>query len=521
LEDHAASESRYRRVTVIVVSLAIGLYLLLALGSAFTQRPWCDEAWNASPAFNLITKGYMGTSFLETAGTTLQRLDRYTYWILPLHPLALAGWYEIFGFGILQTRSLSMAWGLVALWSLYLFMKSLSGDRRVALLTVFLLALDFVFVQRSSEGRMDMMSAALGFAGLALYLSLRTRTLNAAILAGNAFVACSALTHPNGVMAFVALIFLALYFDRQRLRWRHVAIAAAPYLVGVISYGFYIAKDPSSFLGQIGWNAAGRFKGVWTPWSALRTELVGRYLRYLGGVAPDLSTAHRLKLVVLAAYASGVFGSLFTAAIRRHNGYRALLIITGIYVVFLTFFEARKSPLYLIHIVPLFAGLLSAWLWWCWHNIPRRRWLIVSGAGVFLMVQIGGAGYVIVRNTYGKNYMPVVNFLKHNASPDGLVMGSAELAFALGFDSNIVDDPELGYSSGRCPQFIVLEARYEVFRRYYRENAPGTYRHVEKVLNRRYKPVFRKADYTVYIQREGKPNPASASSSAIIPPVRR
>ncbi len=34
---------------------------------------------------------------------------------MPLHPIGQAGWYEIFGFGVLPMRIYSMFWGVVAL----------------------------------------------------------------------------------------------------------------------------------------------------------------------------------------------------------------------------------------------------------------------------------------------------------------------------------------------------------------------------------------------------------------------
>ncbi len=80
-------------------------------------------------------------------------------------------------------RALSLFWGLVALASWYLILKALSGQTSVALLGAGLLASDFYFTASSATARMDMMSASLGFAGLAAYLSLRRRSTGLAATA--------------------------------------------------------------------------------------------------------------------------------------------------------------------------------------------------------------------------------------------------------------------------------------------------------------------------------------------------
>src|SRR5438132_145318 len=90
----------------------IVVYLLLATGSLLTLRPWCDEGWFSSPALNLITKGYMGTSVLDPTASwrsvQLGGIHDYTYWIMPLYPLAQAAWYKLTGFGLYSMRALSV-----------------------------------------------------------------------------------------------------------------------------------------------------------------------------------------------------------------------------------------------------------------------------------------------------------------------------------------------------------------------------------------------------------------------------
>src|SRR5436309_2288758 len=83
-------------------------------------------------------------------------------------------------------------------------------------LTAALLAVDYSFVMGASFGCMDLMCAALGFAGLAAYLSLREKHFAWAVLVSHTLVAASGLTHFMGILHFAGLVFLTLYFDRRR-----------------------------------------------------------------------------------------------------------------------------------------------------------------------------------------------------------------------------------------------------------------------------------------------------------------
>jgi 4-amino-4-deoxy-L-arabinose transferase-like glycosyltransferase len=457
----------------LVIILMLAAYLAAGIASALTQRPWCDEAWNSSPALSLITRGFMGTPAIETAGAAWKGIDRYTYWIMPLHPLSQIPFYEVFGFGVLTLRASSVFWGLVALFSWIVIVRRLAGDSLAAVISFGLMATDFIFVQRSSEGRMDIMSAALGFAAFAVYVMLRERHLASAILASHALVCASCLTHPNGIMAVAALVFLTLYFDGRRLRFIHLAAAAVPYVAGLAGWGWYVSQAPELARIQLGGNASGRFRGFQAPLSALVAELKIRYLRSIAGWSSDLSLAHHAKIVVLLSYITGLAGVIATRELRSKPGIRALLGMTAIYFAFLTWYEGMKQPLYLIHIVPFFLALLGIWAANLWLKGQYRAGLALAGL-VLLAVQLGGVAYVVRRNTWRNAYRPVIAYLKQHAA-HARVMGSAELGFELGFFENLTDDTRLGYDSGRHPDFIVVETRYAEWFQGYKQKDPQVY----------------------------------------------
>ena len=493
----------YRLIAIGV----LGLYLVLAAGTALSKRPWSDEGWFASPALNLITKGYMGTSVLETVEPRGQQkgLDKYTYWIMPLDILAQAAWYKITGFGLFQMRMLSTVWGLVAILSWWAIMYRLSGSRYLALLAASLIALDYTFVTGASFGRMDMMCAALAFAAYAAYLTLRERNLTLAILASQSLVVASGLTHPYGILGLAGLIFLTLYFDRKLIQPRHFLVAVIPYVIGSIGWGLYILQSPSLFLSQFGGNATagynnvGRLDGLFAPWSALQREITMRYLVAfgMGPHSAGSSSLAPLKIFILITYLAGIAGAVVMRPIRTHRGYKALLILLGIYFVILTLVDGQKLSWYLVHMIPLFAALLAVFLSWLWTSTRVPRFVIVAPMLFFLALQVGGMFLRIRQNDYRRSYLPAVQFLEANAG-SALIMGSTDLAFHLGFDANLVDDIRLGYYSGKRPDFIVVDEIYEdAFKGIWTQDLT-VYQYMMDLVTTQYHPVYDQGHYKIY-----------------------
>lgn len=496
-----------KTVYYLIAVGVLALYLLLAAGTARSKRPWSDEGWFASPALNLITRGYMGTSVLETVEPRGQQkgIDKYTYWIMPLDILAQAAWYKLTGFGLFQMRMLSTMWGLLAILSWWIIIYQLSGNRTTALVVASIIALDYTFVTGASFGRMDMMCAALSFAAYAAYLTLRERNLTLAVFASQSLVVASGMTHPYGILGLAGLVFLTLYFDRRRIQLRHFLIALIPYVIGSIGWGLYILKSPSLFVSQFAGNATagnnnvGRLDGLFAPWSALQREITLRYLVAfgMGPHSAGSSSLAPLKIFLLITYCAGIAGAIIVRPIRTHRGYKALLLLLGIYFLILTIVDGQKLSWYLIHIIPLFAASLGVFLSWLWTNKPVLRLAIVAPMLLFLALQVGGMLLRIRQNDYHRSYLPAVQFLKANAG-SALIMGSTDLAFQLGYDANLVDDIRLGYYSGKRADFIVVDEIYEdAFKGIWTQDLT-VYQYMIDLVAREYHPVYDYGHYKIY-----------------------
>ena len=96
--------------------------------------------------------------------------------------------------------------------------------------------------------------------------------------------------------------------------------------------------------------------------------------------------------------------------------------------------DGQKLAWYLVHILPLYAALLALWLTEAWQNQRLPRWVVAAAVAALLLLQVGGIAQRIRTREYQTTYAPAADFLKHQLQPSTLIMGSAEMGFALGFN---------------------------------------------------------------------------------------
>ena len=478
------------------------LFILLAVLSAHVNLPGTDEAWFASPALNLITSGSFGTSVLDPTAAfranNLTGIREHTYWIVPLYPLAEAAWYRVAGFGLMHLRYLSAVWGLVALWAWYRILMIVCGDRRVATLALGLMAVDFTVILAASWGRMDMMAAALGSAGLAAFLWLREKNLIRAILVSQACVACAGLSHPLALGYFAGLLALTLYKDWRRIRWPHLLAAGLPYLAGAAGWGLYIRQAPHDFILQFGGNAAGRAVRLNDPAGMLYVQFVERFW-HMFGMAPDTRGLSHMKVLILVVYAAGIFGALWNREIRRHAGYRTLLVTGGVTLLTMMAIDNESQHFYLVHFVLWLIAFTAIGIVWYWDRSSVPRWALVAVVVLVVLVQFATTGRRLSQRAYSTLYLPATNYLNEHARGKGTVMGSSELAFELGYVDSLVDDPRLGFRSGKRPNFIVIDKnRYAEWIPQYQQREPETYRYIRGMMDGEFHAVLKNDAYQVY-----------------------
>jgi 4-amino-4-deoxy-L-arabinose transferase-like glycosyltransferase len=474
------------------VVLVVALFCLLALGLTVTKRPWCDEGWFASIAYNLIHHGVMGLTVLDPHGfifaPLVKDIDRYTYWVMPGYIFMQVAWYKLFGLSLFTMRSLSVVWGAIAVISWYYIVACLTKKRIIGLLAASVLAVDQNFVVAGASGRMDIICSGMSLLGVAAYLRLRQR-FHLAIFTACAILSLAMMTHPNALFGAILLLLIVLWHDRSRIRWTTVMIAGAPFVVGLGLWALYVLRAPDVFVAQMQAQSAvpHRFNFDWNLFEQVKRELTTRF-----------GTAYRLRSPSILVKITGLPAVLYflsvialglISGLRKRTG--ATLILTLAVLDFLLLSCLQDNWYYLVYILPAFSAAVAITLMWLWQRGWRTR--IVAGLAVaaILTLNIGVIGFRIFHNDYRHRYEPVVAYLTKHAAPDALILGSGELAFDLGFDGRVIDDCRLGYTSGRQPDYIVLEAQYYAFWfSWLSTHEPGTFKYITTLLNDEYEKIY-------------------------------
>ena len=486
---------------IAAMALIALAYLGLGLTNITLRAPWCDEAWFGSPAYNLAQHGFMGTTVLDPASSTwknvrLTGIDRHTYWVMPLNLLLNAAGFRVAGFSVVWMRLLSLFWGLLALAAWGVILRKLAVGEALIAGALGLIAIDYHFLMQASDGRMDAMALSLGWSGIAAYLLLREHSLPLAACIAASLTALSFFTHPNGAMLACILLSTALYFDRRRIRFSTLALAAAPYLALAAGWALYILQSPSDFAAQFLGNLSGRGPTIATPLAALQLEITARYLDSYG-LAAWSSLSGRLNAIPLLLFLAGAALCLLVREIRQHPAYRLLLLWTGIVVFYLTEFEGLKTAYYLLYLTPLYSMLLAVAAAWCWRARPRWRVPLAAILLAFVALQAARTPISDLRNSRHSAYDPAVAYLRAHYQPSTFIMGGAGLLFGLGPDWHVLDDVRLGYHSGRRAAVLVIDPHWEDSMQMLALNRPLIAAFVTHLIETEYREVYNQHGYRI------------------------
>lgn len=489
----------------IIIVGAIGVFLTLSIASALTHRPQIDEGMFASPAYNLAFNGHFGTTVLEKEKATLTRIDERTYWVMPMFLLNSAAAFKTLGFSLVSMRLVNVFWGLVLLAAVYFIARNISGDRRTALIALVLASCDYMVLETASSARMDMMTAALGFAAIAAYLVLRERNLLLAVVLSQTLIVIDGLTHPNAITAFVALVIVTLWLDRGALNLRHIIAAAIPYVIGGTAFGVWVLQDVEAFKNQFIDNAlmGGRMSGMSSPFQNIVREFTEHY-PHAYGLGPH-SAGHSgpiyLKSLILIGYIVGIAGSLLITELRQSKTWRLLLIVTLAYFLIMAIIDGQKQTTYLIHIVPLYIIMLAGVTVTMWRQSKLPRAVLAVAILGIIALPAGGMLLKIKQNTHGNYYEPMIAHLQQNMGPNDFVMGGSDLAFGLGFEANLIADGRYGYYTGKRPRYIVYDSGTELTWQNSQKFFPEFYEYFPRLLRYEYRIAYENAAYKIYERR--------------------
>jgi hypothetical protein len=477
------------------------IFLALTLAESLTQSPWMDEGMFADVAFSFRNFGHLGSSVLAPYGyQELPGVHQYTYWQFPLYFVALGTWFRVVPATVVWMRLFSVAWGFVFIASWFIVVRSLSRKDSLALLVASLIALDYAVLVTASNGRMDMMCAALGMAGLASYFWYMDSNWSVGVVLAAFLGAASLFTHPMGAVMNVAIAAMVLA-DWRWIRWGGIAAASVPYLVGIGLCLYYIHQAPELFHAQSHAASQYRVSGLGANLYNILNDVTGRYLRYYFTAYTGISKS---KIAALIFPVWGLVGLLVDRNLRSQLIAKCLLLLLIVTYVGVAVVDNQKFGNYLVFSLPVVTACAAVWLYAKWQHGGGSRLLSCGLLAVSVAATLVGIAYKISRNEYRNLYDPAVVAGRAALPPGGTLMGGSELGFALGFGPPLVDDRYLGFFSGAPPEVFVINDHYGPMRSSPRLTSAWESSRV--TLRDQYHQVFRNSIYSIYVRNDVTPS---------------
>jgi hypothetical protein len=443
-----------RRDRVVAFSFLL-VFFALVIGYSFTRAPWWDEGLFADVAVSFRRFGRLGSSVLAPHSYLfLPGIERYTYWQFPLYLVSLGSWFRVAPIAVQSMRLFSVLWSCVYLAGWFLFTRALTRDERLSLFVTVVVVFDYSCVSSASNGRMEMMCAALGQAALATYVCLRERDRKAAFLTAGFFGASSFFCHPMGAVTN-ALLAVLIISDWRLVSFLDLLRLTIPYFFGGALCFCYVLQAPQIFLAQT--KAASGYR-VGGPALLLKNVANDIYTRYFTFYFGHLSGPDRLKACTLLFGLVGLIAVAFNRRLRSASYGRLLLVFSGVAYVGVACVDDMKFPYYLVYVTPLFSACGAFWVYDSFGRDGKPFQRLIAGMLLIASVgaTIGAFARAIYRNDLANVYKPAVATIRRALNPKEYVIGPSQLAFAFGFGPPLVDDCYLGYASGIKPEVYVM-----------------------------------------------------------------
>lgn len=417
------SKKIYKSLAVILVFYLLFSFFMIKK----FPKVWQDSSMTCMVPYTLVTKGKLANPILM-----LQKGGIDQHFLAPhiVHAIILAGIYKIFGFGLVQSRGLSIFAGFFLILLIYYFAKKYH-DKTIALFAIIILVFDNVFFVTTRTIRVDILLAFFTTAGFLLFIhGLKARYLRSFALSG-IFMGLSFYTHPNSILVLIAILLIFLYEYRLSIFlskefWifsLFCVLAFAPYALYVIEED--MVNNFAHFRAQLGENTDFLSRNFWQDYLA-------EYKRYANYIYFPKRIMIFLIQICALVYA--------TISKRRFDKYLVFMIL--IFLFFLPLWNpGNRTSRYFIVIIPAVSILISKL---CIDiirkaklnkfkllEIKKRIGYTIAGVSIilFLFNQIIGDIYILWKHKDNR-YSAFIAEIK-NTIPDGSkIWGS--MAFWIG-----------------------------------------------------------------------------------------
>ena len=337
---------RLNRAMLPLVSLLACACLLHFFSLMRTPAPAIDEAWNANRAVAFL---HTGRAFGSLDQGVFQKFDGYWTYFPWLAAFIHAGFVGLFGASLFSVRLASLFFGLLLLVAAYIIGRELGG-KRTGLLAILVVALSDAFVYSAHLARHDIIVAAMGYGGIALYLTDKTprSKLSFRSLLMGLQVGLTLDIHPNGMIYWAAIGALFL-FDYGWSTFRSLRFWS--FMLGIAGgVAFFVAMHILPYGAT--YSAIGRLGGVGSRTPPLLT-----------GDPAILFDSFSYTLYQINLLVNVLVVAAFVLLLRRGKiGDKKLLVIYSVVLVAFAAIVRNKAFHYAIYISPAASLLVAALL---------------------------------------------------------------------------------------------------------------------------------------------------------------
>jgi 4-amino-4-deoxy-L-arabinose transferase-like glycosyltransferase len=391
---------------LLAISLTLNLWSLMRF-----PPPFVDEAWLAGRAW----------AFIQTnqAFGPLDRgvLDRFEgYWTffpwLPvlIQSLALRLSTEP---ALLPLRIVSLFFGFLLLAAVYSIAKRLYG-KLLGLLAVLLVSMSWPFLLSAHLARYDIITAALGFIAIALYLNNQAARVWVSLASGLS-IGLAFEIHAHGAIYGLALV--ALYFLHYRwsmFRRRHFWGFVAGIGLGLILYTLlHIVPYPRTYF------ALNRLVFSYThtpPILTLDSQVILKTFSDMGTLLFSVSGV----MILIIAWAA-------VTLMRRHSEVdKTLLVLNTALIGGVTLLFRNKNAFYAILFTPAIDLMVGAFLLlnlqqpWYGRFRDYARYALILGICIVAILPI----WPTLQIDSWKAYQQAQGYVNQFAQPDDSIMAS-------------------------------------------------------------------------------------------------
>lgn len=379
------------------------ILVMMALSMTFLRGGplHVDEAWISDLPYTWVSQGIYGSPMF----TGYLQMERLNLSQPVLFTAALALSYKLFGFGLVQSRLVSVAFAGLLVLLTYLTARRLY-DAKIGLISAGLLMGNPLIFRYARIARPEIMLTALGMLSVYLLISAiesgrRTGYFLCGVVSGAAF-----LTHYNGIVLVLAIFVMLLWEkDGKHVPWYTLGCG----LVGAV-FILHISQDYALFRVQF-FDSLAKSKTMFSLGTILQS-ILGEQKRYFA------------KLEVIVPSALG-FGSLIYLGFAHRKPHCRLIRLTLLMLVAFGLMIQSKTIKYACLIYPVLSILTAVALIQLWKYRALR--MLALGA---LMVQVSLIGDALYKSALA-DYEGFSERMKRLIPPGAVVVGEFDFWFPL------------------------------------------------------------------------------------------